>query len=80
MKQDSEEFFKIPASVLNMLFLDRYFEYCQLLRAENLTLVEIYDHIDNKLSEYNLPHRYTNYESFKNAYYKWIKTKIQRNG
>ena len=76
MNQD-EQFFKIPATVINMLFYDRYFEYCQALRGENMTLSEIYDHIDAKLEHYGLPHRYSNYESFKNAYYTWIKSKIR---
>lgn len=77
MKQDNEEFFVIPASALNLLFYERYFEYVQLLRQEEMTLQAIYNKISDKLDLYDLPNRYSSYESFKISYYHWLKSKIR---
>lgn len=76
MKQD--EFFTISATAINLMFKDRYFQYVQSLREEGLSLESIYDKIDKILLQNYLPNRYNNYSSFKNAYYLWIKTKLQK--
>ena len=76
MKQD--DFYKVSATAINLMFKERYFQHVQLLREQGMSLEAVYEEIDTILTKNRLPNRYNNYPSFRNAYYLWIKTKLQK--
>ncbi len=63
--QGVESMVVIPERVVRMLFIEGYFKEFWHLVQEGSTQTEAYERIEQELTKYNLPGRYTSYESFK---------------
>ena len=56
---------EIPQRVLDALWIDGYFKAFFSYVQQGLTHQEAYEKLEEELSSYGLPPRYTDYQSFK---------------
>lgn len=60
-----EEVRKIPVRVLEALWVDGYFKAFFVYVQEGCSHAEAYEKVEEDLHKYNLPPRYSDYQSFK---------------
>lgn len=75
-----EKTISVPEHVIDSTHRVGFFKRVRELaqKQDCISMRDAYEDANEELQQYGLPERYANYNSFRYAYYLWIRTELER--